>query len=465
MNEISVPVSQLKSALPGFGKIISRRAGLPVLHHLRLTRDEQGGVQLGATDLDSHAIYHVPETSPGAPLDLLVPFEPLNQLVKGLGHAEVVSFSPDGKKSVKIKYPLGGSLMEQPLDTLPAEEFPLRPRITTADLPMGPEFGPALQQALQCCSEDPTRPTLRGAFVDVTDKKLHYIVGTNGRILYSANSFAFDLPQSVIIPDSKFLEWTDLMAAGCRLAVETPAKGPGFIQLKSDRWTFITRGIEGNFPNWKQCLPALAKPRTVIRLPAPAVKQLLEVLPHLPGNDGINRTVRLRYESDRLQVEGANEKADWSGVIVPAAVLTGKPVVIGLNREYLITALKFNLNEIQIEDPLTPLVCVSGGKRLVIMPVNLSGAATKVEPTPQTTPAPAAPPAEPRKTEMPETTKPTEPSALDQIESIKARLRELFGELNTLTGLIKQAEKDKRTTEKEVASVRQTIRSLQGVKL
>lgn len=66
---------------------------------------------------------------------------------------------------------------------------------------------------------------------------------------------------------------------------------------------------------------------------------------------------------------------------------------------------------------------------------------------------------------MPETTKPTEPSALDQIESVKSRLRELLGELNTLTGLIKQADRDKRSTEKEVASVRQTIRSLQGVKI
>lgn len=66
---------------------------------------------------------------------------------------------------------------------------------------------------------------------------------------------------------------------------------------------------------------------------------------------------------------------------------------------------------------------------------------------------------------MTEATKPAEPTALDQTETIKTRLRELLGDLNDLTALLKQADRDKRNTEKEVASVRQTIRSLQGVKL
>ena len=67
--------------------------------------------------------------------------------------------------------------------------------------------------------------------------------------------------------------------------------------------------------------------------------------------------------------------------------------------------------------------------------------------------------------ESTQTTQAAEPSALDKTESIKTRLRELLGDLNDLTALLKQADRDKRNTEKEVASVRQTIRSLQGVKL
>jgi hypothetical protein len=317
--------------------------------------------------------------------------------------------------------------------------------------------------------------------LDVADKKLHYIVATNGRALFSANSFAFDLQKSVIIPESKFLNWTDLMDEGCKLAVEPPAKGSnqGYIQLASDRWTYIAREIDGRYPNWKQAVPVMASPKTVIKLPSQAVKQLQEVLPHLPGNEDQNRVIRLKFEFGQLKVEGHDPAGDWTGVFIQDAVITGKPVTIGLNREYLITALKFNLNEIQIEDALSPLVCINAGKRMVIMPVKLEETpATQPKPVPQTSSTPTKPPASnpavERKTTMPATNTPAKPpeangsgskDALTQIESVKTCLREAIGGLNSLTGLFKQAQKDKRSTEKEVASVRQTIKSLQGLKL
>jgi hypothetical protein len=55
--------------------------------------------------------------------------------------------------------------------------------------------------------------------------------------------------------------------------------------------------------------------------------------------------------------------------------------------------------------------------------------------------------------------------SLTQIDSVKTCLRQAIDGLNDLTGLFKQVEKDKRSTEKEVASVRQTLRSLQDIKL
>ena len=483
MNEITMPVSDLKTALPGFSKIIGRRSTLPVLQHIRLTRDNNGGVSLQATDLDAHAIYHVPGAQPGTPLDVLVPFDPLNKVIKGLDHEEVVSFIPDDKKHIKIKYPLGGSLMEQKLDTLAADEFPPTPRISKPGIQLGPEFGLAIKQAFQCCSEDPSRYVLRGACLDVADKKLHYIVATNGRALFSANSFIFDLQKSVIIPESKFLDWTDLMDEGSKLAVEQPTKGSsqGYIRLASDRWTFITREIDGQYPNWKQVVPVMASPKTVIKLPSQAVKQLLEVLPHLPGNEDPNRVIRLKYEFGQLKVEGRSKESDWSGVFIQDAVITGKPVTIGLNREYLITALKFNLAEIQMEDELSPLVCINDGKRMVIMPVRLEEKPTnQPKPVPQISSTPTKPPASnpvvERKITMPaiatntpaklpEVNGSAAKDALTQIESVKTCLRQAIGGLNDLAGLLKQAEKDKRSIEKEVASVRQTIKSLQGLKL
>ena len=55
--------------------------------------------------------------------------------------------------------------------------------------------------------------------------------------------------------------------------------------------------------------------------------------------------------------------------------------------------------------------------------------------------------------------------ALEKVESLKGQLRLILGELNDLASHLKSAEKEKRSTEKEVANVRQTIRSLQGLKI
>jgi hypothetical protein len=228
-------------------------------------------------------------------------------------------------------------------------------------------------------------------------------------------------------------------------------------------------------------VPVMASPKTVIKLPSQAVKQLLEVLPHLPGNEDPNRVIRLKYEFGQLKVEGRSKESDWSGVFIQDAVITGKPVTIGLNREYLITALKFNLAEIQMEDELSPLVCINDGKRMVIMPVRLEEKPTnQPKPVPQISSTPTKPPASnpvvERKITMPaiatntpaklpEVNGSAAKDALTQIESVKTCLRQAIGGLNDLAGLLKQAEKDKRSIEKEVASVRQTIKSLQGLKL
>jgi hypothetical protein len=85
---------------------------------------------------------------------------------------------------------------------------------------------------------------------------------------------------------------------------EVPAKNgkpaieakPGWIKLESGRWTFITKEILGTFPNWKQVNPEITSKWTRVQLSDSAIKQLLLVTPSLPGDDGINRPVRLRVE-------------------------------------------------------------------------------------------------------------------------------------------------------------------------
>lgn len=61
MKEITLPVCELKKALPGLSKIISRSRTLPVLQSVRVARDNEGKIGILATDLDSFATYTAKE--------------------------------------------------------------------------------------------------------------------------------------------------------------------------------------------------------------------------------------------------------------------------------------------------------------------------------------------------------------------------------------------------------------------
>jgi hypothetical protein len=226
--------------------------------------------------------------------------------------------------------------------------------------------------------------------------------------------------------------------------------------------------------------------------------------PNLPGSEGPNHAVRLRITADYLNLEGRNkDEEDWTSIPV-GAVVKGRPVTVALNRHYLLNALRFGLNELEVEDPLSPVVFSNGGRRMIIMPVNLDGpgkvtapapasseATTATKPATEQTAPPVQPgvPTEERK-DMSENTSTLPPrgnltgngngngasrkheetdSALsavtDKIDTIKSTLRQVITELSEAQSLIKTAAKEKRATEKEVESVRTALRSLQKVEI
>ena len=478
--EITLPIPELKQALPGLNKLVGRRTTLPVLGCVKVSRQANGLVTLQATDLDAQATYTLDHTQSGEPVEILVPLEQLNQAFKcSTGAKQDLALVCEGK-TTQLRYFIGGSPVQQPVNTLPLKEWPASPEITVDSTPLQPGFGEALKQAMQCCSGDPSRQILRGACLDARDAKAHYIVGTNGRVLFAANSFTFPLKEALIIPDSKFINGSGLLdMEPCFLAVQ-PGKKPSEVKhicLRSKQWQFVTREIEGLYPNWKQVVPTVDKSWTQVQLLPPAIEQLLKVIPNLPGNDGNNNTIRLRITEQGLWVEGRNkDDADWTKIAIPEVVITGKPKEIGLNRDYLLPALRFGLNELVVQDEVAPMICRRNGKRMVIMPVSLNGP-QKADPEPATTPATTTPPqpaagAQPqeRKTDMtkatikPEAPKPeSSPSLMDQIETIKETLKNALHDLTGLVETVKLAEKDQRATEKEVESARATLKKLQQV--
>ncbi len=465
--EITLPVAELKQALPGFSKLVGKSRTLPVLQSVRVQRDTQGIVTIEGTDLDAHVAYQLKDAQAGKPVEVLVPFDALTKTAKG--SSETLTLIPDGKDKVRLRYNIGNSPVEQRISTQEMKEWPPSPKITAPLVRLDPHFGATLKDALACASDESSRPVLRGACVDVTDPKAHYLVGTNGRILFAANSFSFDLKQSVIIPDSKFLSWNGFLTDDdCQLAVQNDPKNAqaGWVQLRTPRWTYTAKQIEGNYPNWKNAVPARSAKGTTLKLSPEAIAQILGAIPQLPGADNQNRPVRLAVQNGELHLE-ARQKDDsaWTQVRIEGVTVQGPAITASLNRDLLVQALRYHLNQIDLEKPDDVVVLSQGGRKCVIKLLN----------SPPQTPAPAA--------SAPVTAKPTETTtqeerkvvpkeaktetqeplklALERIETIRETLKTTVRDLGEVADALKAAEKEKKTAAREVESVRTTLRSLQ----
>jgi hypothetical protein len=127
--------------------------------------------------------------------------------------------------------------------------------VNTEPVRLDDAFKVALQQAFDCASVDSGRYVLQGACLDVSNKEAHYVVGTDGRHLFSANSFLFDIPQSLIVHSNKFLTWPGFMEDGPwtmrfqpEIKPEPKSKTvgkPAWVRLDSDHWTYVSKPIEG----------------------------------------------------------------------------------------------------------------------------------------------------------------------------------------------------------------------------
>jgi DNA polymerase III sliding clamp (beta) subunit (PCNA family) len=486
-NIIALPVNELKTALLGMGKIIGRRTALPVLSSLRVARNEAGLITLEGTDLDSTAMFSFKEKNEGPAAQLLIPFERLQKAVKqSNGRVEV---SLNSKDEVTVRTFWRDTPIEEKVHVPYIDDFPTVPKVEADDVVLAENLRYAFWEAFECASLDESRPVLNSVYLDVEDKQAHYVVSTNGRILFSANSFHFGLKNPVAIPTRKFLGWSGWWTEGEALLAVKPAandKETTWIKLTSAQWTFVTKGIDTKYPIWKNVIP-VEKVNTRITIPRGALDGVLEIIARLPGDDLPNHDIILNAAKNTLVLQGRGKEQD-KPVAVPVieAAVEGKAVVISINRHYLVKALRFGLNQFDIIDELTPLVITNGGKRMIIMPIHPGNpAAPQPQPKPTLpTTSTATPPTQnnpvpvqqEERTTMPKQT--TAPAAtteeqqdsplkqlVQQIENIKETLKGVITELNLAADVVKKAEKDKKHTEKEIDAIRGKLRQIQNVSI
>ena len=358
-----------------------------------------------------------------------------------------------------------------------------------------------LLDTLACASEDETRVILNGAYLDVSRPTGHYAVATDGRHLYASNSLHLPLPSSVLIPDHRFLSWGGFVRDGqWKLSVQPPTKEKGgYIQMESRRWTFLTKQIEGTYPNWRNITDDVQNAAGTLKISDAAAEAIQSIVPRLPGEDQPNHTVGLQVSQGKLFLRGWNQGQEQPTEIeVPEVIVEGTPTTVYLNRKYLLKAIGFGLRHIDVQEALKPLRFSDGGSRqMIVMPVRVDGftnapAGIRNPPVPTSTVVQPEPsitsnnqqPTEERNThpmqngtnngngrptaatnETSSSDKVSVEQALDQVEFIKTSLRGAVINLNGLIDTLRHVQRERRVSEREVRNVRDTLKSLQTVRL
>jgi DNA polymerase-3 subunit beta len=312
----------LADSLATAGRAATGRTGtLPVLSGLRL---ELAGDRLTVTGTDLDLTIQL-DISVGGEVDggVVMPARLSADIVRSLpsGKVEVAV----GDDDVKIT---GGrsqfSVRPLSLDDYPRLAAPASSAVTLN----AAAFGEALRQVVRAASTDEARPILTGVLLAAENDGLRLVATDSYRLAVR------DLPgvsvlgadQKVLVPGRALNELQRLLGGGGEVVLRLGDRDATF-EVGTTRLT--TRLIEGEFPNYRQLIPA-SHPNmlTVEREP------LLEAIRRVKILARDATPVRLQISSDGLQltaitqdVGNATEELD--------AVATGSDLTVAFNPDYL----------------------------------------------------------------------------------------------------------------------------------
>ncbi len=374
----------LREALNGLRVLKLNKQAMPFLQHV-LIHGFESVVWFDGTDLDQYLRYEGPGSCTN-PNRVLVPYETLANAAKQADPGGEVRVQTDTEPN--ISYPVSGSLISVPFAFLDLAEFPPKPVPAGEAITLPAGVVGSMREALGCASQDSSRYVLNSVYLDQ-----HAVVATDGRQLYRSNSLNLPLTKGVIFPRSGVPDILPDTEAEFRLWTDHNRE---LAQISTGPWRWITKLVDGNYPNYSQAIPRLDSYTALVHLAESDVARLRSVVPKLPGFKELHSTVVLSISSEKGAVLKTTPKhpkvhvaLDRSDVVCPA------PVEIGFNAKFLLGALDTGMRELRVRDPQSPLLLLAESRLQMWMPIDLRVVGAVPATAAQPAKAEAAPTVEP----------------------------------------------------------------------
>ncbi len=368
---LSISKEQIINGLQAVQNVVSTRTTLPILSNVLLRAEADNKLQFTATDLDVTISCGV-EAKVKKPGVSTVPVKRLFGIVRELNNADL-DIEVDDKNNCTIRS--GPSYYK--INGLAAEEFPPLPSFKEDKrVVLSQETLKAmLKKTAFAISTDESRYVLNGIFISLKDHKLT-MVATDGRRLALVDEEADVSEKSqgdFIIPAKTVNELNRLLQDKGELELRY-AENQASFALKDEKGSavlIITKLIEGNYPNYRQVIPAETKERVpLVREEFLHALRRAEIMTSEKSN-----SVKLSFAKNKLEIT-ANSPEVGEAKESLAVNYKGPDLAIAFNPKYLIDPLNALVNDevfIELIDELSPGVLKINGPFLyVVMPMRLS---------------------------------------------------------------------------------------------
>jgi DNA polymerase-3 subunit beta len=349
---------------------VSTRSSIQTLSGV-LIREEAGGVELQATDMEIGVRVKVDAEVESGTQPVVLPGRLLLDVVRSLPNEDLSLEYRSQTQDVEI---VSGTAKFH-LRTLPTEDFPKLPEREDApsvSVP-APAFIDTVSRVGRAASRDEARPHLTGVLVSASGNELRMVATDSYRLAVKETALesALSGDLEVNVPVRALQELTRVAAADGVDQIEVTAKENQVIFRAGDV-VLSSRLIEGRFPNYKQLLPETYEHE--LRL---SRSELLDVVKRISLMAQKNAPLRMKFEEGALEVSAETPDIGEARESVPAP-FKGETLEIGFNPEFLQDGLDSAESDeliLKLISPHRPGLIQSGddgGFIYLVMPVRLN---------------------------------------------------------------------------------------------
>ena len=365
--KFTVSQSALEKALAVVAKGMTTHTVMPILAGV-LVRAENGTIELQTTD-SSISVRHLVPANVDEPGQTVLSGKMLQNIVKNLSDA-AVCFSGEGSTVT-----ISSERSTFRLNALDPRDFPSFPQIEpdrTIELP-SEVLSRMVDKVYKVTSKEASRPVLQGVLLTVEDNTIR-LVATDSFRLAVCDSFveapAGD-PFRAIVPSATFHDVLTMPSLTETITIGTTQNQ---VVFSFGNTTFVSRRIEGNFPDYKGLLASTCA--TAVELPCADISSALKRVSVVAQQ---NSAVRLDVDPDGALVRLSASSPDQgeSSEIVSAEV-AGQGITIGLNYRYVFDCLSAVSDaerlRLELVAPTQPCIFKVNGKinyLYLLMPVRL----------------------------------------------------------------------------------------------